>query len=262
MELKIYQVDVFTTELFKGNPAAVCMLDHWPDDSTMAAIAAENNLSETAFVVTKGAEFPLRWFTPKVEAGLCGHATLAAGFVVTRVFDEERDTITFATASGSLEVTDSGDLFAVDLPRWETQPAAPPDDVAEALGVTPSESRIGEREYMFVVDSPAQLREVTPDLRKIAAWDREALVTCKGDGRFDFEVRYFAPGAGIGEDPVTGSAQCIAAPYWADKLRKPDLVCYQASARGGVIQTTVREDRVRIAGSCVHFMSGVVHMPL
>ena len=260
MRIPLYQVDAFTTRLFGGNPAAVCPLSEWLPEATMQAIAAENNLAETAFFVPQGDGYLLRWFTPTVEVELCGHATLASGYVVTRILAPERRLVIFDTLkAGPLEVTREGDRLAIDFPSWppETKPADP--RVLAALGAWPAESFVARGRTLAVYDHAEDVAALRPDfaaMRRIAGAD--AIATAPGRDGVDFVSRYFAPNYGVDEDPVTGSAHCVLTPYWAARLGKEQMTARQISARGGELTCTLRGGRVTIAGHAVLYLEGAI----
>ncbi|MEN3977257.1 PhzF family phenazine biosynthesis protein [Emcibacter sp. SYSU 3D8] len=261
MRIPIFQVDAFTETLFGGNPAAVCPLDAWLPDATLQAIAAENNLSETAFFVRDGGDYRLRWFTPGAEVPLCGHATLASAFVIMTLLEGGRDEVTFHTLSGPLKVVPDGEGFAMTLPRRSLETVAPPAGLAGALGGAPESWLAGEREYVAVFDSEAAIRALTPDIRAFTAFDRSYVIATAPGERTDFVLRFFAPSVGVDEDPVTGSAQCVTAPYWAARLGRDTLTSHQASARGGDLRSTVLPGAVRVAGGCVLYLEGSIVVP-
>ncbi|MFD2237342.1 PhzF family phenazine biosynthesis protein [Aureimonas populi] len=264
----IYQADAFTSTLFGGNPAAVVPLEAWLPDEAMRAIALENNLSETAFLVPAGqARWELRWFTPAAEVPLCGHATLATALVLTECLGVNAATLTFATKySGDLIVRRDGPFYEMRLPRRLFHPVAPDATVAAALGVEPTEYWAvpvpGDDVLMVVLPSEAHVRDLAPDLGAIKrlSW-RSVLVTAKGEGSVDFVSRYFAPRFGIDEDPVTGSAHCSLAPLWMEKLGKAEFIARQLSARGGEIFCRVEEESVIVAGRGVLYMEGRIRLP-
>lgn len=257
MRLPIYQVDAFTDHLFGGNPAAVCPLEAWLPDATMQAIAAENNLSETAFFVGDGGDYALRWFTPAVEVDLCGHATLASGYVVLRFLEPRRQTVSFRTGkAGTLVVTRQGDRLAMDLPARPAVPAQAPPGLLEALGGAPRDVWRA-RDYLIVYDRAVEIAALKPDLAALAKVDCwAAIVTAPGEDGVDFVSRFFAPAQGVPEDPVTGSSHCTLAPYWAQRLGKTELEARQLSRRGGALSCTFDGDRVRIAGRAVLYLEG------
>ncbi len=261
MRLPIYQVDAFTDNLFGGNPAAVCPLDAWLPDATMQAIAAENNLSETAFFVRDRGDYALRWFTPTVEVDLCGHATLAAGHVVFRFLEPQRDSVRFRTAkAGTLVVSKRADMLVMDFPARPATPSAAPPGLLAALGGAPREV-LRARDHLVVYDSPADIAALKPDLAALATVDCwAAIVTAPGEDGIDFVSRFFAPAQGVPEDPVTGSAHCTLVPYWAKRLGKVALEARQLSRRGGALQCTLNGDRVSIAGRAVVYLEGQIEV--
>lgn len=253
MKLRQYQVDAFTSRLFGGNPAAVCPLDAWLDDATLQAIAAENNLAETAFFVPQADHYALRWFTPLIEVDLCGHATLASAYVLYEILDHPPRPIVFDTRSGKLTVRRSGALLEMDFPSLPLQPCAAPPALLRGLGVEPVSVLCGS-DYVAVLDSEAAVRAIQPDQSALATLDRRGVcVTAPGDS-IDFVSRFFGPKAGIPEDPVTGSAHCELAPYWAQRLGRTRLHARQVSRRGGELRCTVVGQRTLLAGSAVVFM--------
>lgn len=259
MRLPIYQVDAFTSRVFAGNPAAVMPLETWLPDATLQAIAAENNLSETAYVVREGEGWRLRWFTPAVEVDLCGHATLATALVMLRKLGAWRGSIAFETRSGTLTVSEDGDRLALDFPSQPPQPVDPPDGLEAALGLRPREV-LKAIDLVCVVDSAREVRDLAPDLRALARIDaRGIIVTAPGED-CDFVSRFFGPRAGIDEDPVTGSAHCKLIPYWAERLGRRVLFARQLSKRGGELWCTDRGARVTIAGHGVLVLEGVIEI--
>ncbi|RJQ59835.1 MAG: PhzF family phenazine biosynthesis protein [Desulfobacteraceae bacterium] len=264
MKIPIYQVDAFTSEVFSGNPAAVCILESWIDDKYLQSIAAENNLSETAFLVQNDYGFDLRWFTPVTEVPLCGHATLASAFVLFANRQWPADTIRFETRkSGQLVVTRRDDLLDMDFPARAACDQASPAGLNEALGVTPEIvfgfKPKGDRiVVMAVLSSENAVRGVQPDFGALSRVEcRGAIITAKGD-RSDFVSRYFAPRVGIAEDPVTGSAHCLLVPYWASVLGKNVLHAFQVSKRGGELFCRNAGERVRISGRAALYMEGMI----
>jgi PhzF family phenazine biosynthesis protein len=259
MRIPIYQIDAFADGPFTGNPAAVCPLDGWLPADVMQAIAAENNLSETAFFVPEGDGYRLRWFTPTVEVDLCGHATLAAAFVVLRSIAPERGSIRFFTEkAGTLTVARDGERLALDFPAMPPQPCAISDPVAAALGKPPA-ALLAARDYLAFYASADEIASLNPDFPAIAALDRFAvIVTAPGADEIDFVSRFFAPAHGVDEDPVTGSAHCTLIPYWAERLGKSLLEARQLSRRGGRLSCALQGDRVSIAGRAVLFLEGTI----
>jgi PhzF family phenazine biosynthesis protein len=259
MKLPLYQIDAFTTRRFGGNPAAVCPLPAWLDDGLMLAIAAENNLSETAFFVPEGKDFRIRWFTPATEMDLCGHATLASAFVVFRYLDPDRRTVTFQSRSGLLSVTREGDELAMALPRRDPSPCAAPAELAAALGRAVDEV-LAARDYLVVLAHEEEVRVLRPDLARVAALDRHAVIVTAPGSDCDFVSRFFAPQVGVPEDPVTGSAHCTLVPFWAGRLGKTHLRARQLSARGGELRCELRPTEVVIAGGAVPYLVGTIEI--
>ena len=259
-ELRFVQVDAFADRPFTGNSAAVMPLDAWLPDEILQAIAMENNLSETAFTIPgeeEGVDYELRWFTPTVEVVLCGHATLASGHVLIG----ERERVRFRTRrAGMLDVARDGDGYAMSLPAWKPDPKPLPD-VLTALGCEARETLWHSGGYaLIVVDSEADVLAVKPDFRALAAiGDILTIVTAPGSGP-DMTSRVFAAGAGIDEDPVTGSAHCVSVPYWAERLGKSALTAWQASARGGRLTARLEGDRVILGSRCVTVIEGTMRI--
>jgi PhzF family phenazine biosynthesis protein len=261
MRTPIFQVDAFATHLFAGNPAAVLPMRSFPADAMMQAVAAENNLAETAFLVPEGDDYRLRWFTPNVEVPLCGHATLASAAVVMERLEPGRKRVVFHTASGPLTVDRADAGYVMNFPARPSDPISPPPGLAEALGAVSVEVFVNAFNYMAVLDSAQVLRTLTPDMAAIARLDRPGvIVTAPGDGSYDFLSRYFAPAKGIPEDPVTGAAHCMLAPYWAKRLGKTAFCAFQASRRGGEITCRLAGDRVELEGACVFYLEGEVEI--
>jgi predicted PhzF superfamily epimerase YddE/YHI9 len=258
MPLPVFHVDAFPARPFAGNPAAVCPLTGWLDDEVLRAVAAENNLSETAFFVARGDHYDLRWFTPRCEVKLCGHATLASGWVVLQIMEPQRDSVRFETRfSGTLTVSRASDLFAMDfpiLPPWVC--AAPPAALIKGLGRPPVTVMQIEDNYFAVYESEEDVRRVRPDLRTLEALHPAGVAITAPGNDADFVSRYFAPSYGIPEDPVTGSTHCSLAPYWAQRLGKTSLHARQVSERGGELWCEVKADRVIIKGNAVLTLRG------
>ncbi len=257
MKLPLYQVDAFTNRAFGGNPAAVVLLDAWLPDGVLAAIAAENNLAETAFVVTRGEVMPLRWFTPTVEVDLCGHATLAAAHVLFRHRLPAAKRVAFSTRSGELAVSREGELLCMDFPARPGKPVPVTDALVAALGVRPREAYLA-RDLLVIFEAEALVRDFQPDFQRIAALDAFAVTISAPGETADYVYRFFAPRQGIPEDPATGSANCTLVPYWAARLRKSELAAKQLSPRGGELRCTLRGDRVLIAGHAVEYLRGEI----
>ena len=256
--MRLFHIDAFTDRPFKGNPAAVCLLDHERDAAWMQSIGAEMNLAETAFLVPRDDGWSLRWFTPTVEVDLCGHATLASAHALwSESILDPADVARFHTRSGLLTASLDGDLIELDFPATLEKQSHPPPGLLESLGV-PKPKYVGKNkfDYLVEVESEEALRAVNPDhvqLRKIPV--RGVIVTSRSSN-YDFVSRFFAPGSGIDEDPVTGSAHCCLTPYWAAKLGKQEMVAYQASPRGGSVRVKLNGDRVCLAGRAVTIFRG------
>jgi PhzF family phenazine biosynthesis protein len=258
MPLPIVQVDAFTAKPFGGNPAAVCILAAPRDDVWMARVAMEMNLSETAFLVPTADGYNLRWFTPSIEVDLCGHATLGAAHVLwTEGHLEPGQTARFHTKSGLLTCEQRGDWIEMNFPVKLEQPAEAPPQLAEALGANLKYVGRNQFDYLVEVADETTLRSLSPKhelLRQLPV--RGVIATAAGTGEFDFVSRFFAPGSGIDEDPVTGSAHCALAPFWAARLGKAEMTGYQASARGGVVKVRLEGDRVVLMGQAVSVLRG------
>lgn len=259
MRLPIYQIDAFSARVFGGNPAAIVPLESWLPAETMQAIAAENNLAETAFFVREGTHYSLRWFTPTVEMDLCGHATLASAHLLFAKLAHDGQRVDFMTRSGKLTVTRQGDLLALELPSRPPEPCARPAALDKALGKAPL-TVLGSRDYLCVYEREADIRALTPNMEQVAALDRFAVIVTAPGESCDFVSRFFAPGAGVAEDPVTGSAHCTLVPYWSKRLGKTTLTARQLSARGGELACEDRGERVVIAGKAVLYLEGAIHV--
>ena len=262
LSLKFYQVDAFADQVFQGNPAAVCPLEHWLPDETMQAIAMENNLSETAFFVPEADGFHLRWFTPRSEVDLCGHATLATAHVLVNHLDHQMPQLKFRTASGELVVTNLEDRLAMDFPSRPGRKLKAPMALVDGLVLDPVTTRKA-RDYMAVLDSADQVLNCRPDLPKLEELDATGIIITaeSDDPDIDFVSRFFAPREGIPEDPVTGSAHCTLIPYWAERLGKNHMVARQVSARGGTVYCELKGNRVEIAGKAVTYAEGTFNIP-
>jgi len=260
MRIPMYQVDAFTGELFRGNPAAICPLEKWLPDQTMQAIAAENNLAETAFYIPNGGGYHLRWFTPGVEIDLCGHATLATAHVILAIRKEiGASRVSFQTKSGELIVERDGDLYTLDFPSRPPGEVQAHPGLVEALGAKPN-CILAARDYMCVFDTEAEVRALKPNMDKLAAMDRFAVIVTAPGTDCDFVSRFFAPAKGVPEDPVTGSAHCTLIPYWSKRLGKTKLHARQISKRGGEVFCEDRGERVKMAGKAVKFLEGFIEV--
>jgi PhzF family phenazine biosynthesis protein len=259
MSLPLFVVDAFTDKPFAGNPAAVCLLDRARDDGWLQAVAGEMNLSETAFLLPEGDGYRLRWFTPRVEVDLCGHATLAGAHVLYELGRlAPSQAARFHTRSGPLVVTRTLAGMEMDFPAVRARPCPDPPDLAGALGAQPRYVGRNGMDYLVELAGEAELRRLAPDMARLGALPvRGVIVTAAGAAPgTDFVSRFFAPRVGVPEDPVTGSAHCALGPFWSERLGKADLVGFQASARGGVVRVGVRGDRVLLGGQAVTVVRG------
>lgn len=255
--MKIYQIDAFTKNVFSGNPAAVCPLELWLSDEIMQKIAAENNLAETAFYVKNGDKYEIRWFTPTVEVDLCGHATLAAAYVLFH-YENHNDTIVqfHSSRSGDLTVTKDGDLLSLNFPTDALEPIALTDEILAAFDTKPQLVIKGKTDYLLVFNTEEEILNLKPNFDQILKLDvRGLIVTAKGNSS-DFVSRFFGPKAGINEDPVTGSAHTTLIPYWAKELHKTKLSAIQLSERKGYLDCELLRDRVRISGYAKCYLIG------
>lgn len=259
MELQIFQVDAFADKQFAGNPAAVVPLESWPDEKTMLAIAAENNLAETAFFVPEDKDFKLRWFTPECEIDLCGHATLASAYVLFNHLGYPDDSIRFRSKSGDLFVRRSGDVFTLDFPSRPAVESEPLPGLIEAIGREP-ETVLRARDYLLVYGSEEDVRQIRPNFFELSKLPLHAVIVTAPGKDCDFVSRFFAPGVGVAEDPVTGSAHCTLIPYWAERLGKEKLFARQVSKRGGELFCELSGDRVLIGGKAALFLKGTIFL--
>ncbi|MEQ9490775.1 MAG: PhzF family phenazine biosynthesis protein [Alphaproteobacteria bacterium] len=261
IDLDIYQVDAFADRPFAGNPAAVVPLESWLPDVVLQGIAAENNLAETAFFIEDNgdADFHLRWFTPTVEVDLCGHATLASGSVLFNHRGWPKDRIVFQSRSGPLAVSRDGDRYLLDFPSKPAVDVAMPDGLADAIGCVP-QRYLRATMNMAILESESAVLAVNPDLAFIAAMEGDGLIVSAPGDTSDCASRYFAPHAGIDEDPVTGSAHCTIVPYWADVLDRKDIYARQVSKRGGDLYCRLEGDRVSIAGNTALYLTGRIRV--
>ena len=259
MKVKFYQIDAFTGKVFGGNPAAICPLENWLADETMQAIANENNLSETAFFVKKGRDFELRWFTPEMEVDLCGHATLASGHVLFNHLDFKPHQINFHTKSGILKVSRTTDLLSMNFPSRKPLATETPQQLVDGLGRTPAEV-LKSRDYFAVFQNEQEVLSIQPDFNILAQLDCLGIIITAGGEKSDFVSRFFAPRAGIPEDPVTGSTHCSLIPYWSEKLHKKDLHALQLSKRRGELFCQDLGERVSISGNAVTFATGTIYL--
>jgi len=258
-KLGMYQVDAFAQAVFQGNPAAVCPLETWLDDDVMQNIAAENNLSETAFFVPQGNGYAIRWFTPTIEVDLCGHATLAAAYVLYEELGFEGDTIVFQSKSGELNVSKDGHKFVLDFPKQTPVPCDIPQPIQQAFG-NHIQACLKHEDYIVVLKDEANVFAANPDMQLLKQLDLRGVVITSASKDYDFVSRFFAPNCGIDEDPVTGSSFTQLAPYWAEVLDKNKLTAKQVSKRGGEVWCEVLDKRVKIAGYATLFMQAAVNI--
>jgi predicted PhzF superfamily epimerase YddE/YHI9 len=255
MRIPYFQINAFTASTFGGNPAGVCFLDRWLDDQWMLAVATENGFAETAFVVPEGDHFLLRWMTPTVEVDLCGHATLAAAHALLAERGYGGDMLRFHTRSGWLAATRRGDLIELDFPARPPAVCPAPEGLVAGLGHRPAEV-LKSRDYLAVYETPEEVAALVPNMDLLARLDCLGVIATARGRREDFVSRFFAPGAGVPEDPVTGSAHCTLIPYWAGRLGKQELFARQISQRGGELSCCLRGERVGIGGKCVVYCRG------
>ncbi len=261
MKLPIYHIDSFTDKILSGNPAAVIPLEHWLSDELMQKIAAENNLAETAFFVPTEDGYHIRWFTPIVEVELCGHATLAAAYVLFYINQIDSSAITFDSLSGPLSVTRDGDVLTLDFPVDQYHVAVPPPALTEALSpVVPQEVYKGKTDFMVVLDTEAEIRDLELDIIILSTIPARGVIFTARGMEVDFVSRFFAPQSGVDEDPVTGSAHTTLAPYWARKLEKTRLTAKQLSPRGGDLICDIHNGRVKISGKSRLYMKGEIEL--
>jgi PhzF family phenazine biosynthesis protein len=258
MKIEYFHVDAFTDAVFGGNPAGVCLLDEWLPAAMMEKIAAENRHSETAFLIAADNHYEIRWFTPKMEVSLCGHATLASAHVLYDHKGHAGSRIDFQSRFDHLAVEKDGGLLYLDFPSQPVSTIEAPSGLEPALGEKPLEV-LGERRYLVRLDSEKIVRDLKPDMDLLSKIDKPVIVTAPGV-EADFVSRFFAPAFGIPEDPVTGSAHCTLIPYWSQKLGKKKLTAFQASARGGRLYCEDKGERVKIGGKAVTYMQGWIEV--
>lgn len=257
MELPIYQVDAFASRQFAGNPAAVVPLQDWLPDAVLQAIAAENNLAETAFFVRRGDAFHLRWFTPLAEVDLCGHATLASAFVLFGELGYDETEVRFDTLSGRLRVERSSSRLVMDFPATPARPVAVSKELVHAVGLKPKEV-LESRDIVFVYEDPNDVARLQPHMEALTQLVPFGLIATAPGADCDFVSRFFAPAKGVPEDPVTGSAHCTLVPYWAQRLSKTEFFARQVSKRGGEIWCGLQGDRVRLEGDAAFYLRGTI----
>jgi PhzF family phenazine biosynthesis protein len=262
MKLTLYQIDAFTNKLFGGNPAAVIPLEEWLPDDLMQNLGLENNLSETVFFVKKGEDYEIRWFTPSIEINLCGHATLASAFVLYDILGYKKQKLVFHSKSGRLEIEKRGaDLFVMDFPSWKPQKTDEhPDNLREILGVNTIVGVYKHRDLLIELGKEEDVINADPNFAAIKRIGEKMIITAPGIGDVDFVSRFFAPSAGVDEDPVTGSAHSQLIPFWSEKLNKKKMHAKQLSKRSGELWVGDWGDRVSIAGQCVFYMKGEINL--
>ena len=259
---ELYQVDAFASELFTGNPAGVCILESWLSEETMQAIAAENNLAETAFAVPSKDGYAIRWFTPETEVDLCGHATLATAHVLFDTLEASSNSIRFQSRErGMLEVTKSDDWLVLDFPTDSIAEVEMPQDLAKAVGGAPKSCWKGLTDYMLVYDTEEEIRALSPNYHLLDKIPVRGVIATSPGRDHDFISRFFAPNCGVPEDPVTGSAHTTLTPYWSNILGRTRLSAAQLSPRGGILKCELQGDRVKIAGKAVTYMKAELYLP-
>ena len=259
MKLTLYQVDAFANKAFEGNPAAICPLDTWLPDETLLSIAEENNLSETAYFVKTQNGFHIRWFTPTTEVDLCGHATLAAAFVIFNEFDYNKNSISFESKSGLLKVEKNNDLLIMDFPAQPPVVCELPIEIKQAFDIQPIECLKSE-DYILVFNNENEILNAKPKIELLNDIDLRGVIITAESENYDFVSRFFAPKCGINEDPVTGSAHTQLMPYWSEKLEKNKLITKQISSRGGELFCELLDKRVSIAGYAVKYLQGTIEI--
>jgi PhzF family phenazine biosynthesis protein len=260
-QLKIYQIDAFTDQTFKGNPAAVCILKEWLEDNVMQSIAAENNLSETAFVVKLNDIYEIRWFTPTIEVALCGHATLAAAHVLFLYYHHPGSQLHFYSPhSGDLYVSKKDDLLTLNFPKDNAAPVEAPDELIEAFGKKPVEVFKGRTDFLLVFESQKEIVNCRPNMEMLKKSKARGVIITAPGKKVDFVSRFFAPGSGVDEDPVTGSAHTTLTPYWSQRLNKKRMKARQLSKRGGRLICELKDDRVLISGRAVTYLKGEIEV--
>ena len=260
MKVSMFQVDAFTGEGLHGNRAAVCLLDEWLPDEVLQALAARHALSETAYLVPEVGAYDLRWFTPTTEVDLCGHATLASAYVVLAHLEPGRQEVAFKSRSGTLGVKREGELYVLDFPTRPSHAVQSGPEIVDAMGLAPQEARATPRDWLLIYESEEDVLVLAPDMLLLSAFDRPGVIATAPGEHVDFVSRFFAPGLGVPEDPVTGSAHCTLVPYWAERLGKTELHAAQLSAQGGELFCEARGERVAIGGRVEPFIEGTVEL--
>lgn len=261
MKQKIYQVDAFADKLFSGNPAAVCPLEKWLSDETMQQIAMENNLAETAFYVKNENQYDIRWFTPAAEVDLCGHATLAAAFVLFNLENHSENEIRFYShRSGPLTVTKEIQYLTLNFPVDKLHSIELTSEITDGFNIKPHSAFKGKTDYLLIYDNENEIRSLKPDLNIISKLDARGIIVSSEGEKTDFVSRFFAPQVGVNEDPVTGSAHTTLTPYWSGILNKKELTAMQLSKRTGFLTCKDLDDRIEISGQCKLYLSGEIHI--
>ncbi len=261
MQIKLYQIDAFTDKVFHGNPAGVCILDNWLEEEIMQNIAGENNLPETAFVVKNKELYKIRWFTPKLEVDLCGHATLASAYVLYKYYNYKENRISFySPRSGNLYVEKKGDDLTLDFPVDTVEKCDTPYALKKAFGYKPIKSFKGKSDYLLVFSDQEEIENLKPDLNQIASVGKRGVIVTAAGNEVDFVSRFFAPQLGINEDPVTGSAHTTLTAFWSEKLMKTKLTAMQLSERGGYLECELVGNRVKINGKAVTYLIGEIYI--
>ena len=260
-ELSLYQVDAFATSVFKGNPAAVCPLDYWLTDQQMQAIAEENNLSETAFIVPDGNQYQIRWFTPNTEVALCGHATLASAFVLFNQLNHQGSEIIFQSQSGELRVSRQNNQLQMDFPALPYQKITPAASFLKAINIAPKEVYQSTFDLLCIFDNEADVQKAKLDLFAISQLEHRGIILSAPGENYDVYSRCFYPACNVPEDPVTGSAHCVIAPYWSSRLNKNTIHALQGLKRQGAIDCEVKGSRVLLSGTCHLYMQGTIFIP-
>lgn len=257
--MKQYVVDAFTEEVFKGNQAAVCVMEEWLDDKLMQKIAIENNFSETAFTVKNNqGGYDLRWFTPGGEINLCGHATLATSYILFRFYEKEKNSITFHTLSGDLFISKQNEYIVMDFPTYTCHEIPVTRQMEEAMGERPIKAYL-DRDLLLVYENDNIIRNLKPDFEKVKLLEGHGVGVTAPSEKYDCVSRFFAPKLKVNEDPVTGSIHCMIAPYWANKLNEKEINAYQASKRGGELLCKIKDKRVEIYGKAVLFAKSEIY---
>lgn len=260
-KLPIYQVDAFASKLFRGNPAAVCPLDCWLSETQMQSIAAENNLSETAFMVAEGERYRIRWFTPNAEVDLCGHATLASAFVLFELLGYKKEVIVFDSKSGELRVRKNGNLLQLDFPALPYTKITPSQQLVDAMNVTPLEVYESTFDLLLIFANEKDIKQARLDLYAISKLNNRGVILSAPGSESDVYSRCFYPGCDVPEDPVTGSAHCVIAPYWSEQLGKKKIHAIQGLNRQGELLCEVLKDRVLLSGPCQLYLQGHIFLP-